>query len=101
MDLPSLSWEEKKTPFLLPIIVFAAIFMAVVDGSVVNIALPTITAYFGVTITLSQWIVTGYLVTMTSLLLVFGRISEYIGRSRVFILGFIIFTLASRKTFIN
>jgi EmrB/QacA subfamily drug resistance transporter len=95
MDLPSLSWEEKKTPFLLPIIVFAAIFMAVVDGSVVNIALPTITAYFGVTITLSQWIVTGYLVTMTSLLLVFGRISEYIGRSRVFILGFIIFTLAS------
>lgn len=95
MDLSSVSREEKKTPFILPIIVFAAIFMAVVDGSVVNIALPTITAYFGVNVTLSQWIVTGYLVTMTSLLLVFGRISEYIGRSRVFILGFLIFTLAS------
>ncbi len=87
--------EGNKMPFILPVIVFAAIFMAVVDGSVVNIALPTITAFFGVNVTLSQWIVTGYLVTMTSLLLVFGRISEYIGRSRVFITGFIIFTLAS------
>ncbi len=95
MNLQQASREGDKTPFILPVIVFAAVFMAVVDGSVVNIALPTITAYFGVNLTLSQWIVTGYLVTMTSLLLVFGRISEYIGRSRVFVLGFFIFTIAS------
>jgi drug resistance transporter, EmrB/QacA subfamily len=95
MNLSSSSREGQKPLFILPVIVFAAIFMAVVDGSVVNIALPTITDYFGVNVTLSQWIVTGYLVTMTSLLLVFGRISEFIGRRRVFILGFLVFTLAS------
>jgi EmrB/QacA subfamily drug resistance transporter len=76
-------------------IVFAAIFMAVLDGNVVNIALPTITSYFGVDVTYSQWVVTAYLVTLTSLLLIFGRVSEYFGRGRMFILGFVVFTLGS------
>ena len=76
-------------------IVFAAIFMAVLDGNVVNIALPTITSYFGVDVTYSQWVVTAYLVTLTSLLLIFGRVSEYVGRGRMFILGFVVFTLGS------
>ncbi len=76
-------------------IVFAAIFMAVLDGNVVNIALPTVTTYFGVDVTYSQWVVTAYLVTLTSLLLIFGRVSEYFGRGRMFILGFVVFTLGS------
>ena len=76
-------------------IVFAAIFMAVLDGNVVNIALPTITTYFGVEVTYSQWVVTAYLVTLTSLLLIFGRVSEFVGRGRMFILGFVVFTLGS------
>ncbi len=76
-------------------IVFAAIFMAVLDGNVVNIALPTITTFFGVDVTYSQWVVTAYLVTLTSLLLIFGRVSEYVGRGRMFILGFVVFTLGS------
>jgi len=76
-------------------IVFAAIFMAVLDGNVVNIALPTITTYFGVDVTYSQWVVTAYLVTLTSFLLIFGRVSEYVGRGRMFILGFVVFTMGS------
>ncbi len=84
-----------KPPRLVAFIVFVAVFMAVVDGSVVNIALPTITTYFGVNVGLSQWVVTGYLVTMTSLLLIFGRVSEYFGRGRVFTTGFLVFTLGS------
>ena len=76
-------------------IVFAAIFMAVLDGNVVNIALPTITTSFGVEVTYSQWVVTAYLVTLTSLLLIFGRVSEFVGRGRMFILGFVVFTLGS------
>jgi EmrB/QacA subfamily drug resistance transporter len=89
------SATEEKKPRFVAFIVFAAIFMAVLDGNVVNIALPTITTYFGVDVTYSQWVVTAYLVTLTSLLLIFGRVSEYVGRGRMFILGFIVFTLGS------
>ena len=86
---------DTKNPRFMAFIVFAAIFMAVLDGNVVNIALPTITTYFGVDVTYSQWVVTAYLVTLTSLLLIFGRVSEYVGRGRMFILGFVVFTLGS------
>lgn len=96
MSLPaSHTPADTKNPRFMAFIVFAAIFMAVLDGNVVNIALPTITSYFGVDVTYSQWVVTAYLVTLTSLLLIFGRVSEYVGRGRMFILGFVVFTLGS------
>jgi EmrB/QacA subfamily drug resistance transporter len=96
MTLPSTpALPDSNKPRFVAFIVFAAIFMAVLDGNVVNIALPTITTYFGVDVTYSQWVVTGYLVTLTSLLLIFGRVSEYVGRGRMFILGFVVFTLGS------
>ncbi len=69
--------------------------MAVIDGIVVSIALPTITAYFNVDVSLSQWTITAYLLTMTSLLLIFGKLSEYFGKMNFFILGFAIFTVSS------
>ncbi len=81
--------------YVILAIVLVGVFMGVVDGSVVNIALPTITAAFGVRVAESQWVVTGYLVTMTSLLLIFGRISEYTGKAASFLTGFAIFTLGS------
>lgn len=84
-----------KDRYIILVIVLIGIFMAVLDGSVVNIALPTITSFFGVDVAQSQWVMTSYLIAMTSLLLIFGRISEYIGRSKLFFIGFAIFTLGS------
>ena len=69
--------------------------MAVVDGNVVSIALPTITRFFHTTLANSQWTITAYLISMTSFLLIFGRISEFLGNSRVFIFGSFVFTLSS------
>ena len=63
---------------ILPL-VLAGILMAVVDGSVVSIALPTIMEYFRVNPAQSQMIMTSYLVTLTSLLMVFGKVAEYVG----------------------
>ena len=87
--------HQVQNPRLMAFIVFAAIFMAVLDGNVVAIALPTITSTFNVDLVYSQWVVTAYLVAMTSLLLVFGRVSEATGKGRLFVLGFIVFTLGS------
>lgn len=76
-------------------VVLAAVFMGVLDTNVVNVALPTITAAFGVELVRSQWIVTSYLVVNTALLLVFGRLSEYTGKVRLFMAGIAVFTVGS------
>lgn len=70
-------------------------FMATIDGSIVNIALPTIAASLGVGISAVQWVVTTYLLAVSSLLLVWGRLSDLHGRKRFFGLGLGIFTLGS------
>ncbi|MDD1719420.1 MAG: MFS transporter [Methanoregulaceae archaeon] len=77
------------------LVVLMGVAMGVVDGIVVSIALPTITRDFSVNLSDSQWIITGYLVTETSLLLIFGRVSEYTGRWRLFLAGFALFTASS------
>ncbi len=86
---------EKKDRHLIMLMVLIGVLMAVVDGSVVSIALPTITAYFHVNMAQSQWVMTGYLVTLTSLLLIFGKVSERTGKSKLFLSGFSLFTLSS------
>ncbi len=76
-------------------IVLFAVLMAVIDGTVVNIALPSITRYYSTDLADTQWTITAYLITMTSLLLVFGQLSDYIGRARLFFIGICIFTASS------
>ncbi|MBP1927580.1 EmrB/QacA subfamily drug resistance transporter [Methanolinea mesophila] len=80
---------------LIMLMVLIGTAMAVVDGIVVSIALPTITDFFSVGVTGSQWVITGYLVTETSLLLIFGKVSEYTGKRKLFLAGIALFTLSS------
>jgi len=70
-------------------------FMSTLDGSIVNVALPTISGKFNASLSTMQWVVTAYLLTISSLLPVFGRIADLIGRRRVFSLGFLGFTIGS------
>jgi len=69
--------------------------MAALDSTIVNIALPTISEAFNVSTTTVSWVATAYLLVMAGCVLVFGKISDIIGFKRVFLLGFIIFTLGS------
>jgi EmrB/QacA subfamily drug resistance transporter len=71
------------------------IFMATLDGSIVNIALPSIMADFGVQLATVQWVVMIYLLTVTSLLLSFGRLSDIQGRRLVYSSGLFLFSLGS------
>jgi EmrB/QacA subfamily drug resistance transporter len=75
--------------------VWIGIFMATLDGSIVNVALPTLTEYFKTDITTIEWVVMAYLLTITSLLLSLGRISDMIGRKTIFAGGLAIFTIGS------
>lgn len=69
--------------------------MATLDSSIVNVALPTITESFQTTISYSRWVVIAYLLSITGLLLLFGKLADVIGRKAIFILGYFVFTLGS------
>jgi EmrB/QacA subfamily drug resistance transporter len=81
--------------YIILVLVLAGVLMTILDGSAVSIALPTITGYFHVSLGKSQWIMTSYLLTLTSLLMVFGKAAEYTGRARMFLFGIAFFTLSS------
>ena len=70
-------------------------FMSTLDSSIVNVALPTISGKLQADLSTLQWVVTAYLLTISSLLPVFGRLADLLGRKRVFSLGFLVFTLGS------
>jgi EmrB/QacA subfamily drug resistance transporter len=76
-------------------VVLVGLFMSVMDTVIVNIALPSITAYFGNTISESQWVVTSYLITSTAFMIVFGKLSAYTGLKKMFLGGIALFTVSS------
>ncbi|GAC1363112.1 MAG: DHA2 family efflux MFS transporter permease subunit [Ktedonobacteraceae bacterium] len=73
----------------------ASQFMVVLDFSIVNIALPSIQHDLGLSTQNLQWIVSAYSLTFGGFLLLGGRMSDLYGRRRLFIIGLIIFSLAS------
>ncbi|KLU67817.1 multidrug resistance protein Stp [Desulfosporosinus acididurans] len=70
-------------------------FMSTLDSSIISVALPTISGQLQANLSTLQWVVTAYLLTISSLLPVFGRLADLIGRKRVYSSGFIVFTLGS------
>lgn len=69
--------------------------MVILDGTIVNIALPTAQHALHFSNSDRQWIVTGYSLAFGSLLLLGGRISDYIGRKNALIIGLVGFAGAS------
>jgi EmrB/QacA subfamily drug resistance transporter len=72
-----------------------ALFMALLDNTVVNVALPHIQRSLHTSISDLQWIVSGYSLVFGALLITGGKVGDIIGRRRVFIGGLFLFTLAS------
>jgi len=70
-------------------------FMGPLDGSIVNTVLPDITGYFQTDIALVQWVPTIYLLTISCLILLYGRLGDMIGYKKIFLYGLAAFTVAS------
>ena len=84
-----------RNKWLIFLLVAIGIFMSTLDSSIVNIALPTIMADFGVALSTIEWVVMVYLLTVSALLLSFGRLSDIKGRRWVYSRGLIVFSAGS------
>jgi EmrB/QacA subfamily drug resistance transporter len=69
--------------------------MALLDSTVVNVALPAIGKDLGGGVAGLQWVTTAYLITLSSLILLGGSLGDLFGRRRIFIVGTVWFTAAS------
>jgi len=69
--------------------------MAFVDGTIVNVALPAIQRAMNATTADAQWVMESYALLVSALLLVGGVLGDHYGRRRVFVIGAVVFTLAS------
>jgi EmrB/QacA subfamily drug resistance transporter len=69
--------------------------MVFIDGTVVNVALPALQRYFRAGASDLQWVVEAYALFLAALLLVGGTAGDRFGRRRIFLIGAVLFTLAS------
>jgi EmrB/QacA subfamily drug resistance transporter len=69
--------------------------LAFLDGSVVNVALPAMRRDLGGGIAMQQWVLDGYLLSLSALLLLGGALGDRYGRKRVFVIGLVGFSAAS------
>ena len=87
-ELPSRRW------WALAVIALAQL-MVVLDGTVVTIALPSAQRALHISNADRQWAITAYTLAFGGLLLLGGRIADYLGRKRIFLVGLIGFAAAS------
>lgn len=89
---PSIDYSRK---WLVLTAVGTGIFLATIDGSIVNISLPTLVRELDTNFQTVQWVVLGYLLTNATLLLSMGRLGDIVGKKPVYAAGFVLFTISS------
>ena len=72
--------------------VSVGLFTSVFDHGSINVALPSIADQFNTDLPTTQWIVIGYGLTIAALLLPMGRLSDILGRKKIYLLGFTVFS---------
>ena len=72
-----------------------ALFMIMLDNTVVNVALPSIQRDLGASLSALEWTINAYTLTFAVLLVTGGRLGDIFGRRRMFLFGVVVFALAS------
>src|SRR5205807_6887605 len=95
MASPAIVMSRRPNRWTALTLIVAAQFMVVVDMSIVNVALATIKNDLHFSQASLQWVVTAYAIVFGGFLLLGGRLSDLLGRRRVFIAGVALFTVSS------
>ena len=91
-SFPAPSTRQKRMTLVACITGSSVVF---IDATVVNVALPAIREDLDAGLAAQQWVVEGYLLTLASLILIGGSLSDLYGRRRVFALGTVLFGITS------
>lgn len=71
------------------------VFMCCLDGSIVNVALPVMSKKLNVTMASIEWVVTSYLIIISAMILIFGRLGDIKGKTKIYRFGIGLFTFGS------
>lgn len=91
---PAISSRPTWKWFVLGTVLLGAT-MSALDVSIVNVAMPTLKTTFGVSMPVIEWVAMAYMLTLTIFLPLFGRLTDVYGRSRLYNIGFVIFSIGS------
>ena len=86
---------KKRNKWSVLIIVVLSTFMSTLDSSIVNVALPRMADSLGVTTASIQFVATSYLIVISGTVLIFGKLGDMFGKTTMFTLGVIVFTIGS------
>ncbi|WP_308188459.1 MFS transporter [Nocardia australiensis] len=95
MSSPTESFLATRRGKLMLALLCLVAFLDFVDGSIVNVALPTIQRELGLSMSTLQWITSGYLLTYGGLMLLGGRLADLLGRRRILVVGTMIVGIAA------
>jgi len=85
--------QKKRWVILIVLNIFT--FMSTLDGSIVNIALPVLVKQLHLPVAQIEWVTTGYLMAICSVVLFFGKLGDIAGKIRIFKIGTIVFIIGS------
>ncbi len=85
---------RENGPWILAVTILGS-SMAFIDSTVVNVALPALQSALGATLADIQWVVESYALFLAALILVGGSLGDLYGRRKIFVIGVVVFSLAS------
>ncbi len=86
--------EASRRPWILAATILGS-SIVFINSSTVNVALPTFQRQLGASVGEIQWIINGYLLSLSSLMLIGGALGDLLGRRRIYLTGTVLFALAS------
>ncbi|HEX6286264.1 MAG TPA: DHA2 family efflux MFS transporter permease subunit, partial [Acidimicrobiia bacterium] len=86
---------DQREKWLVLVAVAASTLLATIDGSIVNVAFPTLVDELETSFNVIQWVALAYLLTIATLTMSMGRLGDVVGKKRLFVTGIAIFTVGS------
>jgi EmrB/QacA subfamily drug resistance transporter len=84
-----------RNPWAVLAVLCLGLFMILLDGTIVNIAIPHIQSYFDTTYSNIEWVMNAYILAFAVLLVPMGRFGDLWGRRKLFLAGMVLFTVGS------
>ncbi len=87
--------DERRYAWLVLSVTSLGMVLTGLNGSTLNVALPDVVGHFNATAFAANWLLLAFMLVNTIMIVVFGRLADIFGRREMYLLGFVIFTVAS------